>query len=142
MSSLPVKDRGYLRIHSKYFSKDYKKQNNLHDKVNSDSYIYCKILLGMYGLKQATILAYNQLRKRLEPAGYFPIKESNRLWAHKTRKTIFALCVDDFGIKHFSQDDADHLVSTLQQHYEITTDKDGQHYCADSPWTGTTTMAM
>ena len=129
MSPLPVGDREYMRIHSKYFSDEYKTLNNLHDKINKDGYIYCEILLGMYGLKQAAILAYKQLRQRLEPAGYFPIKESNGLWAHRTRRTIFALCVDDFGIKYFSKDDADHLVSTLKNHYDITIDWEGRNYC-------------
>ena len=73
--------------------------NNLHDKVNKDGFIYCEMRLGIYGLKQAVILAYNKLKERLEPAGYYPINKSNGLWAHRSRKTIFALCVDDFGIK-------------------------------------------
>ena len=55
----------------------------------------------MYGLKQAAILAYNLIKKQLEPAGYIPIKETNGLWKHCTRKTIFALCVNDFGVKYF-----------------------------------------
>ena len=116
MSPLPIEDREYMRIHSRYFSDDYIKENNLHDYINADGYIYCEILLGMYGLKQAAILAYKQLKERLEPAGYYPIPDSNGLWAHKTRKTIFALCVDDFGIKYFSEEDANHLVTTLKKY--------------------------
>ena len=126
-SPLPVEDREYMKIHSRYFSEEYKTMNNLHDKVNKDGFIYCEIILGLYGLKQAAILAYRQLKERLEPAGYFPIKESNGLWAHQSRKTIFALCVDDFGIKYFSKNDAEHLINTLKNYYEITVDDKKQH---------------
>ena len=83
----------------------------------------------MYGLKQAAILAYKLIQERLEPAGYYPINESNGLWKHKTRPTIFALCVDDFGIKYFCQDDADHLLNALREHYDISVDWKGANYC-------------
>lgn len=48
---------------------------------------------------------------------------------HETRATTFALCVDDFGIKYNNEDDLQHLIDTLQQHYEISIDKTGQNYC-------------
>ena len=57
--------------------------HNLHDEVNEDDYVYCKIQLGMYGLKQAAILSYNLIKQWLAPAGYYPIKESNILWQQK-----------------------------------------------------------
>ena len=47
----------------------------------------------------------------------------------KTLKTVFALCVDDFGIKYHSQKDLDHLQQTLKKYYDISVDKDGQNYC-------------
>ena len=129
MSPLPPGEREYMRIHSKYFDKEIRDLYNLHDKINQDGYIYCEILLGVYGLKQAAILAYKLIRKRLKPAGYYPINESNGLWRHKTRKTIFALCVDDFGIKYHSKEDAQHLIDALSTHYDITIDWTGRTYC-------------
>ena len=54
-------DSEYMRIHSKYFFPDIRTQYNLHDKIASDGYIYCKIKKGMYGLKQAARLAYDDL---------------------------------------------------------------------------------
>lgn len=77
ISPSPVRDQEYMRIYNKYFSKEYKKANNLHNKVNKDGYVYCEIPLGIYRLKQAAILAYKHLKGRLEPTGYYPIKESN-----------------------------------------------------------------
>ena len=55
----------------------------------------------MYGLKQASILAYRLLVKNLKQFGYYPIDQAQGLWAHNTRKTKFASCVDGFGVKYF-----------------------------------------
>ena len=57
MSPLPPGEREYMRIHSQYFDKEIRYLYKLHDKLNSDGYVYCEIQLGMYGLKQAAILA-------------------------------------------------------------------------------------
>ena len=83
----------------------------------------------MYGLKQAAILAYNQLVQHLHPYGYFPIPNSPGLWKHKSRKTCFSLCVDDFGIKYFSPQDAKHLLNALKKAYEISVNYEGGKYC-------------
>ena len=72
---------------------------NLRDKIHSDGYVYCRIKKGMYGLKQAAILAYKLLLQRLEIDGYIPIPLTDGIFKHRTRQTIFALCVDDFGVK-------------------------------------------
>ena len=83
----------------------------------------------MYGLKQAAILAYQQLVENLKPFGYAPIEGTTGLWTHKTRPTKFALCVDDFGVKFFSKEDALHLISSLKKNYEISQDWSGTNYC-------------
>ena len=80
----------------------------------------------MYGLKQAAILAYKLLLKRLLSDGYQPIPMTSGLFKHKDRKTIFALCVDDFGVKYHSQQDLQHLIETLRKHYEISIDYEGK----------------
>ena len=41
---------------------------------------------------------------------------------------LLCLCVDDFGIKYESQEDAQHLVAALQEYYKITIDWSGKHY--------------
>ena len=89
----------YLRIHSKYFSPAFCNEYNLHHKIHMDGYVYCRVKKGMYGLKQAAILAYKLLVKRLSQDGYQPIPLTNGLFRHCTRKTVFALCVDDFEKK-------------------------------------------
>ena len=77
---------------------------NLHSMDHGD-YIYIKIKRGVYGLKEAAILAYNKLLLHLTPRGYYPIPVTAGLWRHKTRQTIFCLRVDGFGIKYFNPND-------------------------------------
>eukprot|EP00957_Ditylum_brightwellii_P086956 6618954-Ditylum_brightwellii.AAC.1 len=65
---------------------------------------------GICGLKQAAILAYKQLVEILSTHRYSPIRGTNGLWKHKERATVFSLCVDNFGVKYFNKQDADHLI--------------------------------
>jgi hypothetical protein len=43
--------------------------------------------------------------------------------------TVFALCVDDFGIKYNNIEHAHHLINTLKKYYTISTDWTGGDYC-------------
>jgi hypothetical protein len=67
----------------------------------------------MYGLKEAAIIAFNQLVTKLAPAGYKPAPFSPGLWRHHTKKTTFVLRVDDFGVNYFSKPSG----LTLDWHY-------------------------
>jgi hypothetical protein len=80
----------------------------------------------MYGLKEAAIIAFNQLVQKLdEPTPFTP-----GLWRHRTKPTItFVLCVDDFGVKYFSKADALHLIDAIRSHYKLTIDWSGSLYC-------------
>ena len=119
-----------MRIHSRYFDDEIKKLYNIEPIIADDGYVYCEIQRGMYGLKQAAILAYNQLKRNLQKHGYYQLPFTDGLWGHKTRKkTIFALCVDDFGVKYFNKDDVKHLIQILQKYYPISLDWDGKNYC-------------
>ena len=80
-------------------------------------------------MKQAAKLARDQLINHLKPYGYYPTKEAQNIWAHVSRPTKFCLCVDDFGIKYFSEQDATHLIEALKDAYEITIDKKGENFC-------------
>ena len=61
-SNLPEKEKEYLRIHKKHFTKYFRELYNLDAKINEDGYVYCEIVKGMYGLKQAAILAYKKFK--------------------------------------------------------------------------------
>ena len=60
---------------------------DLYSKVAPDRYIYIRINKGMYGLKQAALLAYLNLKKYLETHGYHPVVGTVGLWKHKTKPT-------------------------------------------------------
>ena len=83
----------------------------------------------MYGLKQAALLAYDNIVNILEPYGYYPVPNTQGIWAHKTKSIRFCLCVDDFGIKYFEKKDAEHLINALRTHYKTTVDWSGENYC-------------
>ena len=104
----PVKDQEYMQVPFKYFREDIRIRYHLYNLVH-ERFIFIKIKKGMYGLKQAALLAYKNLLKLLNNAGYHTIPVSLGLWRHKTRKTLFSLCVDDFGVKFYNKNDLDHL---------------------------------
>jgi hypothetical protein len=125
----PMKQPEYMKIKYKYFPADIRKKYELWKFVTADGYIYIRIKKGMYGLKQAALLAYQHLVKQLAPYGYRPCPYTTGLWKHDTRPTKFCLCVDDFGVKYFSKNDADHLLDALRANYKISVDWAGNNYC-------------
>jgi hypothetical protein len=93
-----------------------------------DGRVYFEIRKGMYGLKQAGILANKLLQKRLKPFGYHPALHTPDLWLYTAKPTAFSLVVDDFAVKYVTEADAHHLRNALLRHYEITTDWGGTVY--------------
>ena len=83
----------------------------------------------MPGLRQAAILAYQHLKNCLEPCGHKPMPGTVGLWGHDKRPTKFCLCVDNFGIKYWSDDDANHLCNAIGANFKHTTDRKGINYC-------------
>ena len=119
----------YMRVHRKYITQEVMDEYGLTDEhFDSRGYAYIKIQKGMYGLKEASILAYDELKTHLKLHGYSPVKITPGLWTHDTRKTTFTLAVDDFGIKHFNKEDREHLFQALRKKYTITTDTTGSSY--------------
>ena len=51
------------------------------------------------------------------------------MWKHNVRRTTFCVCVDDFGVKYFTQDDANHLLKAIGASYRYTVDWTGANYC-------------
>ena len=125
----PMDTPYYLRIHSQYLSMEFKKEYKLEKMIDQDGYIYCQINICIYSLKQAVILAYKLLVQRLAKRRYHLIPLTTGLFKQATRSTTFALCVNDFGIKYNNEDVLQHFINTLQQHYEISIDREGRHHC-------------
>ena len=90
--------------------------------AETDGFVYFEVRKGIYGLKEAGLIAFKQLVTNLAPFGYEPMKFTSGLWKHRTKPTTFSLCVDDYGVKYFSKPDANHLIQALNTSYEITID--------------------
>ena len=127
MSPMPVPE--FMKIHIKNFPPDIIEFYKLQQKVTPDGYIYIRIKKGMYGLKQAALLGYENLIKNLKPHGYYPIPHTDGLWKHHTKPITFCLCVDDFGIKYFHKSDVQHLISSLKRSYDVSEDWSGKNFC-------------
>ena len=109
----PMKDPQYMKMRWDQIPNDIRSHYNRSSMVHHN-YVYIKIKKGMYGLKEVAILACDKLLLHLTPRGYYPIPGTAGLWKHKTRPTIFCLCVDDFGIKYFNQEDITHFQDSLK----------------------------
>jgi hypothetical protein len=103
------------------FPKDIIQKYNL-NALAVDGWVYIEIRKGMYGLKQAGLLANQLLQTRLAPFGYYPTRHTPGLWVHKTRPISFTLDVDDFTVKYVGKHHAEHLRNALLRTYELATD--------------------
>jgi len=101
---------------------------HLHELVYK-GHVYVEIWCGMYGLPQARRLANLQLQASLKPHGYHPCPITHGLWTHETCPIQFTLVVDDFAVRYTDKRDADHLMSALREHYQVTEDWTATHYC-------------
>ena len=79
----------YTRAQSEYFPPAIRYRYEIEGLIAADGYLYIKIIKGIYGINQASIIAYNQLISHMEPHGYYPVPFKTGLWEHKTR-FIFA----------------------------------------------------
>ncbi len=50
------------------------------------------------------------------------------LWKHDARPIQFTLVVNDFGVKYFSKEYAQHLKNALKEHYKLTYNWTGKQY--------------
>ena len=82
----PMLKPEYMKIHNKNIPQDIRDHYELDKLLSDDGYIYCKIKKRMYGLKQATILSFDNLFKKLSSHGYAPVPNTIRIWHHATRK--------------------------------------------------------
>ena len=85
---------------------------------------------GMYDLKQATVLAYNNIVTVLKEYGYSLCLHTAALSENVSRKIKFCVWfVDNFGVKFGSQDDTTLLLNALKDNYKITIDWKSEDYC-------------
>ena len=126
--SSPMSKPKYMKLKYSIFPQDIIDQYKLSEKVAPDGYIYIKIKKGMYGLKEAAVLAYEQLKKFLNKYGYNHVPGTAGIWTHITKPTAFCLCVDDIALKYYNQADLHHFFTALGNHYKYHLDQNGTHY--------------
>ena len=119
----------YMKIHSDKIPPEIQNEYNTADLADTNGYIYFEIRKGMYGLKEAGIVAWKELVHHLKQYGYEPMRLTTGMWKHRTKPTLFFLTVDDFGIKYCSNRDLHHLLQALKGKYTITVDTEGTQYC-------------
>ena len=125
---MPPTDYAYMRIPVSAIPDTIMDHYNLHDLVRN-GHIYVEIRKGMYGLPQAGCIANEHLQCLLLPHGYHPCPFTPSLWRHVTRDVRFTLVVDDFAVRYTNCDDAMHLLTALQEQYQVTKDWNAMCYC-------------
>jgi hypothetical protein len=111
----------YIKMLLSRFPEEIVQKYNL-NALAVDGWIYIEIRKGMYGLKQAGLLANQLLQTRLAPFGYYPARHTPVLWLHRMRPISFTLVVDDLAVKYVGKQHAEHLRNALLRTYELTTD--------------------
>ena len=60
-----------------------------YDIIFDDRYFtHVEICRGMYGLKEAGVVAFDQLIRKLKRFGYEPMPQTHGLWRHTSRKQL------------------------------------------------------
>ena len=88
--------------------------------MEPDGYVYYEMRKGMYRLKQAARLAFDNIVKLLAPHGYFRVQEYPGVWKHKTLTTVFTLCVDNFGTKANYMEEMHHLINAIKKYFKCS----------------------
>jgi hypothetical protein len=118
---IPLPRFEYMKMLISLFPDEIIQRYNL-NALAVDGWVYIEIRKGMYGLKQAGLLANQLLQTRLSPFGYYPARNTPGLWLHKTRPILFTLNVDDFAVKYVGKQHAEHLRNALLRTCGLTTD--------------------
>jgi hypothetical protein len=118
----PMPRYEYMKLHISKIPNEIIQEYNLSDYTTPDGWVYMEKREGMAGLKQAGRLANDRLTIHLGKSGYCPVRLTPSLWAHGTRPIVFALVVDDFGVKYVSKEHALHLLQALRTLYTVMED--------------------
>jgi hypothetical protein len=104
----PLPTYEYIRMALSHFPEEIVTKYNL-QALAMDGWVYIEIRTGMYGLKQAGLLANQLLKHLFELFGDYPARLTQGIWLHLTRPIAFSLIMDDFAVKYVGQQNAHHL---------------------------------
>jgi hypothetical protein len=111
----------YMKMLFSRFPEEIVQKYNL-NALAVDGWVYIEIRKGMYGLKQAGLLASQLLQTRFAPFGYYPARQTPGLWLHRTRPISFTLVVENFTVKYVGKQHAEHLWDAFLRTYELIMD--------------------
>lgn len=118
----------YMRIHISQIPQESRDKYVTPDLIQDD-HVLAEISKGIYGLKQAGLLAQQRLVQHLSKHDFFPISAiSPCIFKHKTRNIVFSLVVDDFGVKFKAKEDVEELLRVLRLLYVVKEDWTGSAY--------------
>ena len=118
----------YLKLHISAIPDEIIAAYNLQTLQDEKGWCYIKLSKGMYGLKQAGIIANQELEQHMSAYGYRPVQFTPGLWEHENKETIFSLVVDEFLAQYSSEMDAENLLHALRQKYTITVNRKSKKY--------------
>ncbi len=124
----PLKRPEYIRVKINDIPKEIINEYKLREITNKQNMVCIEVTKGMYGLPQAGLLANELLEQRLNKHGYIQSKLLPGLWKHTTRPRLFTLMVDNFGVKYVGKEHAEHLMTVLQENYQIKANWTGTRY--------------
>ena len=76
-----------MRVHLKDIPDKVIVEYSLLPIPNSSRYVYLEIRKGMYGIKEAGIIAYKRLVRNLQPHCYNPVAHTPGLWTQTNLPT-------------------------------------------------------
>jgi len=116
----------YLRVTLKQLPEETIEEFSL-DQYIDRGVVYFEVNKGMYGLKQAGLLANDRIVTLFDKHGYKQSKYIPQLFFSEDKSTAFCLVVDDLLIKA-NEANRDKLYECLRTQYEIVTDNTGSKY--------------
>ena len=126
---------GYLGMKAATFSQEIIDIYNLREYIDSNGTIYFQVVKCMYGHPASGRLSNKKLVSILKDAGYHEDKFVDCLFKHASRDIIFALVVDDMGIKYSKVEDVEHLVATIAPYWKVKLDYSGSKFLGmDLKW--------
>ena len=108
----------YMRLKLRDLPEIMLKQHNLEAKATKESYVHVEIRY----IPQAGLIAQQLIKQRMNKMCYKQIDITLVFWMHEWCPIYFLLCVNDFGLKYFVKQHADHLMSVLREHFKISRD--------------------
>ena len=82
----PMKQLQHMFIHKKLIPQEVLNEYDI--IFNDRDFTYVEIRRGVYGLKEAGVIAFDQLIQKLKRFGYEPMLQTPGLWRHTSRKPL------------------------------------------------------